>query len=98
MNATKSDAGFGGVAIASQKQFFGRSREITDQQKQMINDLTAEPYILEEERSDIESFIGRFPLLWKNYIPISIIGEGMLIVCRRCLFRFNICVFDCRDF
>lgn len=67
----------GGMAMASQKQFLGRSREITEQQRTLINDLTADPYILEDDRADIESFMHRFPNLPKSYIPVGVIGEGI---------------------
>lgn len=65
-----------GMANITQKQFSGKQKEITDEQRQLINDLTADPFILDEDRADIEQFISRFPLLWKSYIPVSIIGEG----------------------
>lgn len=64
------------MANITQKQFSGKQKEITDEQRQLINDLTADPFILDEDRADIEQFISRFPLLWKSYIPVSIIGEG----------------------
>jgi hypothetical protein len=66
----------GGMAMASQKQFLGRPREITEPQRALINELTAEAYIIDDDRNDIELFMHRFPNLPKSYIPVRRIGEG----------------------
>lgn len=68
--------GIGGMADAAKCQFLGNSNDISTEQRDVINGLNAEPFILEEERIDIEGFISRFPGLVKSYIPVSIIGEG----------------------
>lgn len=73
----ENEDGITDMANITQKQFSGKHKEITDEQRQLINDLTADPFILEDDRADIEQFISRFPLLWKSYIPVSIIGEGI---------------------
>lgn len=64
--------------MASQKQFLGKSQEITADQRRLIDELTIEPFILDEDRADIDSFLTRFPNMGKSYIPTCIIGEGML--------------------
>ena len=67
------------MSTITQKQFSGKQKEITEEQRQLINDLTADPFILDDDRAEIEQFISRFPLLWKSYIPVSITGEGTLL-------------------
>jgi hypothetical protein len=74
--ADKEAADIADMASITQKQFSGKHKEITDEQRQIIDALTADPFLVEEDRADIEQFLSKFPLLWKSYIPVSIIGEG----------------------
>ena len=86
-NVAPQQVDMSGMATITQKQFSGKHKEITEEQRQLINDLTADPFILDEDRADIEQFISRFPLLWKSYIPVSIIGEGIILILIACVCR-----------
>ena len=72
----KESSDIQGLAKIAQKQLSGRNKEITEHQRSIIDQLTADPFILDEDRKDIEQFQSKFPMLCKSYIPTSIIGEG----------------------
>lgn len=42
-------------------------------------DLEENPLVSEEHLSEVEEFLTTYPDLTKEYIPIAIIGEGMVL-------------------